>query len=115
MKRLQTLFAVSSLVASSTLYAHGMLGATFPEDGSMMMEKTDRVEINFDAPMKLVSLKLVAADGKPVAIDFERSQEAGTYFTAQTPDLELGNYKVYWKALGDDGHMMDGSFGFMQH
>jgi hypothetical protein len=32
-----------------------------------------------------------------------------------TPVLVPGNYTVHWKAMGDDGHMMDGTFGFMQH
>jgi methionine-rich copper-binding protein CopC len=29
--------------------------------------------------------------------------------------LQPDNYTVHWTTMGDDGHKMKGSFGFMQH
>lgn len=115
MKKIRSLVASAALVSSSTLFAHGMMESTFPMDGSMMMEPTDRVEVQFEMPMRLVNLKLIDSSGKPVAIDFNRAKEAGTHFKVMMPDLKPDNYEVHWKAMGDDGHMMKGSFGFMQH
>lgn len=115
MNKFKTLITGTALLASSSVFAHGMMDMTYPQDGAMMMEPTDRVEVKFEMPMKLVSMKLIDSTGKPVAIDFDRSQEAGMHFKVMTPTLKPDNYKVHWKAMGDDGHMMKGSFGFMQH
>ncbi|MCP4586917.1 copper resistance CopC family protein [Pseudoalteromonas sp.] len=115
MKKLQIILAITTLAVSSSLFANGMMNATFPEDGAMMMNPIDRVEVNFAEPMKLVNLKVIDSTGKPVSIDFERSKQARTNFKATIPNLKPGNYKVHWKAVGDDGHMMKGTFGFMQH
>lgn len=114
--KLKSLTAITLLTLSTSLFAQGMMmGTTYPEDGAMMMEATDRLELNFDMPMKLVSLKLIDSSGRPVAIDFKRSPELGSHFKVMTPTLKPDNYKVHWKAMGDDGHMMKGSYGFMQH
>ena len=115
MKKIQTLVAITALTASFSVFAHGMMDSTFPQDGSMMMEPTQHVEVNFTSPMKLINLKVIGAEGKPVTVEFERAKEAGTHFKGMTPGLMPGNYTVHWKAMGDDGHMMDGTFGFMQH
>lgn len=115
MKKINTLIGIATLAASSNLFAHGMMDHTYPKDGAMMMEPTDRVEVKFEMPMNLVNMKLIDAEGKPVSIDFKRSKDVGTHFKVMTPNLAPGDYKVHWKAMGDDGHMMKGSFGFMQH
>lgn len=115
MKSIKTLLAITALTTSSSIFAHGMMEGTFPKDGAMMMKPTMHVEVNFKNPMKLTNLKVVNSKGKPMAVDFKRSKDAATHFKAMTPDLSPGDYKVHWKAMGDDGHMMKGSFGFMQH
>jgi methionine-rich copper-binding protein CopC len=115
MKKIQTLVTIVALAASSSVLAHSTMEGTFPKDGAMVMEPTRHVEVNFDMPMKLINLKVIGADGTPVAVDYERAKEAGTHFKGMTPVLLPGNYTVHWKAVGDDGHMMDGTFGFMQH
>lgn len=115
MKKLNILLAAASLSCASTVFAHGMMGSTYPMDGAMMMEQTDRVEINFEMPMRLVNLKLIDSVGKPVAIDFNRGEGVDRHYKVMMPNLKPDNYEVHWKAMGDDGHMMKGSFGFMQH
>ncbi len=115
MKKLKTILAITTLTASSTLFAHGMMESTYPEDGAMMMTPTEKVEVNFPMPMKLVNLKLVDSTGKPVSINFQRAKEPNTEFEVSLPALKPDNYTVHWKAMGNDGHMMKGSFGFMQH
>ncbi|NRP27343.1 Copper resistance protein CopC [Marinobacterium sp. xm-d-420] len=115
MKKLKNLLVMASLVASSNLFAHGMMENTYPSDGAMMMERTDRVELHFKSPMKLINLKVIDSSGKPLSIEFERSSEASSQYSTMMPELKPDNYTVHWKAMGEDGHMMDGQFGFMQH
>ena len=114
MKKIKVLIALFAFAASSSLYAHGMMTGTYPVDDSATNEPVERVEISFGKPMALISLKVTDSSGKPVAIDFKRSKEAGLLFTTVLPSLKPDVYKVDWKALGSDGHMTKGSFGFTQ-
>ncbi len=114
MKRLKSLLAVTSIALSSNLFAHGVMHETFPSNGASMTDPTDRIELTFKNPTKLVSLKLVDGANSPMPIKFERSQEAATHFESMFPALQQGTYSVHWKAMGTDGHMMKGSFEFEQ-
>jgi methionine-rich copper-binding protein CopC len=114
MKKIKALIAVIAFAVSSSLYAHGMMTGTYPVDDFATNEPIERVEINFGKPMALISLKLTDSSGKPVDIDFKRSKEVGLLFTTALPTLKPDVYTVDWKALGSDGHMTKGSFGFTQ-
>lgn len=92
-----------------------MMHATFPEDGAMMMEPVNHLKMQFTEPMKVMNVKLIGSDGKPVAIKYKRGGDAMQEFMVNLPQLKPDTYQVHWKAKGKDGHMMDGSFGFMQH
>ena len=115
MKIRHGLVAFLILLASSQLLAHGMLEETYPMDGAEMTEPTDRVEVNFEKPMRLMSLELMDAQDNAVEIDFERPSDPATHFQTALPHLSPGTYKVQWKAMGHDGHLMKGNFSFMQH
>lgn len=115
MKKLQMLCAVVSLACSGAVWAHGDMNKNYPKDGAMMMEPTDRLEVHFEMPMKLVSLKLIDSTGKPVNIDFKRTMKPAEHFEVPVSNLKPDTYKVEWKAMGEDGHMMKGDYGFMQH
>lgn len=114
MKRLNLLLASSALMLSSNLFAHGAMHETFPANGALMTEPTERIELNFKNPTKLVSLKLLDSEDNSVPVNFERSQQAGTHFESMFSELEPGSYSVQWKAMGEDGHMMKGGFQFEQ-
>jgi methionine-rich copper-binding protein CopC len=65
--------------------------------------------------MKVVSLKVVGSQGKPVSVRFDRDGGITKSFQTMLPMLAPDSYTVHWKAMGEDGHMMKGSYGFMQH
>lgn len=115
MQFLKTVCAVITLSASANLLAHGMMSGTYPENGAMMMSQAERVEMHFNSPVKVVSLKVVGDDGQSVAIKFDRNAPATEHFVTNLPKLDPKNYTVHWKAMGEDGHVMNGSYGFMQH
>ena len=94
---------------------NSMMRSTYPEDGAMMMQPVDHLSMKFTQPMQMMNLKVIGSDGKPVAIKYKRGGEAMHEFMGDMPKLKPDTYQVHWKAKGVDGHMMDGSFGFMQH
>ncbi|MGJ8647668.1 MAG: copper resistance CopC family protein [Marinomonas colpomeniae] len=115
MNKFKIAFSVFVMTAAFNVFAHGKMATTFPEDGTMLMAQAEKVEIHFNKPMKVVSLKVVGSNGKPVAIKFDRKAAAVEHFKAAVPTLAEDTYTVHWKAMGEDGHMMKGSYGFMQH
>ncbi|MBM6550348.1 copper resistance protein CopC [Marinomonas ostreistagni] len=95
--------------------AHSMMHSTYPKDGAMMMEPVAQLSMHFKHPVRVMNVKLIGSDGKPVAIKYKRGGAASEEFNVNLPSLEPDTYQVHWKAKGEDGHMMDGSYGFMQH
>lgn len=114
MQLIKTFLTVVLCVMPSFVFAHGMIASSYPKNGAAISVPISHVEVNFSKPMKLIGLKMKDASGKPVAIDFKRSKTSGTHFTVPTPNLEKGSYKVAWKAMGSDGHLVKGAFGFTQ-
>lgn len=115
MNKIKLALSVFAMTSAVSAFAHGKMSMTFPEDGAMLMTQAERVEIHFNNPMKVVSLKVVDSNGKPVAIKFDRKADATEHFKTGLPTLTEDTYTVHWKAMGGDGHMMKGSYGFMQH
>ena len=114
MKRLKLVLLSSVMGLSTNVFAHGVMHETVPANGSSMSGPTDRVELTFKNPTKLISIKLLDSEENSVPVDFERSTEAGTHFESMFQALQPGSYTVQWKAMGEDGHMMKGDFGFKQ-
>ena len=115
MNKIKLALSVFAMTAAVNVYAHGMMKMTYPEDGSMLMTQAERVEMHFQQSMQVVSLKVIGSDNKPVAIKYDRKAAATEHFKAMLPKLTPDTYSVQWKAMGEDGHMMKGSYSFMQH
>jgi hypothetical protein len=47
-----------------------------------------------------------------VPVGFEASSEAAATFAVGLPALDPGAYRLTWRALGDDGHVMTGDIDF---
>lgn len=114
MKKFKVLLAMVAFAVSSSLYAHGMMNGTYPQDGAVVQTPIEHVEVSFGKPMKLINLKVVDSSGNLIAIDFKRSKDAGVLFKTALPILKPGAYRVNWKAMGTDGHMTKGTFDFTQ-
>lgn len=101
--------------ANMTEQMHEMMQSTYPKDGAMMMQPVEHLSMKFNHPMRVMNVKLIDSNGKPVAIQYKRGGNASRDFTADLPKLNPDTYRVHWKAKGEDGHMMEGNYGFMQH
>jgi methionine-rich copper-binding protein CopC len=66
-------------------------------------------------PVRLVNVKLIGSDKRPVSIEFSPVMVPNKKFSVPLPTLKPDNYTVHWTTLDENGHKMKGSFGFMQH
>ena len=103
------LLTVTMLGASARAHSRGE--TTVPGDGATV-EAVEVIEMRFDAPMRVTAVKLVRGD-ENVALERETGMEPVTEFKAvPSDDLIPGAHSVEWRAVSDDGHPMQGSFGF---
>ncbi|QUJ78220.1 copper resistance protein CopC [Sulfitobacter albidus] len=91
--------------------AHSKSAGTTPADGATVAEVSE-LSMQFDAPMRIISVTLSAADGD-IPIERETGTDPVTVFRA-TPlqDLAPGSYRLDWRGMAADGHPMQGSFSF---
>lgn len=110
MARLPTL-VLATLIAGGAL-AHAGKEQTTPPDGATLAEGPARIELRFDAPMRLTLVRLTDAAGTEAPLAPARALTPVTEFVATPPTLAPGDYTVEWRGLATDGHPMDGAFRF---
>lgn len=115
MKKVIIFMSTLALLVSAKSFSHGVIGMTYPEDGSTLKKQAERVEMHFKSAVKLISLKVVPDVGSSITLPINRAAKATKNIVVKMPELAPSSYKVQWKAMGNDGHIMKGSFGFKQH
>jgi methionine-rich copper-binding protein CopC len=114
-----TSFAVvvtADAAPSDAVMPHIVLESSVPEDESVTAEPVQEIRLYFsDAPlMRGASVRVVTSarqlmrtspptpdpdDGKQVYVEVD-------------PPLPPGSYRVQWRCIADDGHVMRGAFAF---
>lgn len=111
MFRLTTLLAAIAIGFASPAWSHSKKEGTTPADGATV-QAVQAIEMRFDKPMRIIAVTVTAA-GDDVAIERQTGMEPVTEFRAVPAEtLAPGAYEVEWRGMSDDGHPMQGSFGF---
>jgi methionine-rich copper-binding protein CopC len=107
----------SLLALSSPAYAHNQLIDTYPTDGSTVEAGAVNVDLTFEeAP-----LELPFGEGNLIAVaKAETGEQLGAacaykidnHLTTTLHLSEPGKYKVLWRQVSDDGHVVSGEFTF---
>jgi methionine-rich copper-binding protein CopC len=112
-KSLLALFLIPALLSGAAL-AHSPVKATSPANDAVLEAAPEAVTMTFAAPARVmkVSVTHTTKDGSE-----ERKVQVPTRDMLTEIELEPefsgpGNYKVNWRALGEDGHVLKGSFAF---
>jgi methionine-rich copper-binding protein CopC len=105
------------LALGSPAYAHNLLIDTYPTDGSTV----EAGAINVDLTFEEAPLTLPYGEGNLIAVAKADTGEQLGAACANTSDNHLsttlhlsepGNYKVLWRQVSDDGHVVSGEFSF---
>lgn len=110
--------AAAGLALSATAaLAHAELTGSAPSDGAMVMEAPASLVLSFNEPVRLTAVTLHSAGGEDIRLDVDPRAEADNDFDVALPDLGLGMYSAQWRAVGDDGHALNGeiAFHYMSH
>ena len=112
------LLAVLAVIAGTSAAAsplHLGLAASEPE-ANATIRTVSEIRLRFTEPPQngTVAIRLVDPEGELVATSAPTSDpEDGTiHFVTVSSGLPVGRYTVAWRAMGDDGHVVRGEFGF---
>ena len=114
MSRLSTLLAVGALALwlAAAAGAHSLLLASSPgADAVVTAPAGVALRFNNRIEKKLSQLRLVPPRGEPRVLPL-RTDGAVDVLEATLPSLTSGRYRVEWRVLSTDGHVVSGAFAF---
>jgi len=108
---------LSLLALGSPAYAHNQLIATYPTDGSTVEAGAVQIDLTFEeAPMALPfgegNLIAIAKADTGEQLGAACATVSGTHLVTTAHLSESGKYKVLWRQVSDDGHVVSGDFTF---
>ena len=105
--------ALAVLIAPAGASAHAMLHSSDPGDGATLNSSPRALHLMFTEKCRVTSLRLLDEAGKERRIRREGGREAASHATATVPSsLPPGAYRIEWRAMGGDGHVMSGAVRF---
>lgn len=108
--------AVLALGALATpAAAHDVLVSSDPADGATLAEPPASVVLEFSGEILDLNPAIeVTHDGETVEVGEARIDGTTVAWELTAPEsLEAGEYAVVWAVTSQDGHPIDGSFGFV--
>ena len=103
----------ASLAPGSAL-AHAMMHASDPADGTTLTTSPRTVNLTFTEPCRVTAMRLLDNSGREQQLRREGARGNATTSSATVPSpLPPGAYRVEWRAMGDDGHVMSGTVRFV--
>ena len=116
------------LLIPSIAFAHSPLSSISPAADAVLDTAPTVIEMTFKSPAKLIKLELFKVNaeakdslfsslfgndnGDEVNLDSDALLQESATHTIILPLLEAGAYKIYWRAVSEDGHVMKGESAF---
>ncbi|PHK94115.1 copper resistance protein CopC [Pseudoroseomonas rhizosphaerae] len=107
------LAAALSILVPGAASAHAMLHSSDPADGATLNASPRALNLAFTEDCRVTSLRLVDEGGREHQVRREGGRAASSQVTATlAAPLRPGAYRLEWRAMGDDGHVMSGAVRF---
>lgn len=105
---------IALLVFSTSALAHSPVKETSPPDEAVLTSVPEMLHLTFAAPARVMKVTMTHTKAENV---HETRIEIPTRDMVEemhlTPEfMGAGTYLVQWRALGEDGHVLTGEFGF---
>lgn len=104
---------ILAFLAGPTL-AHSPLKTTSPAADEVLAKVPEHINLIFAKPARVTKVTLTHTNGDRTHSD-RLQLPSKKFITEMALTFEprgIGDYKVDWRALGEDGHALKGSFGF---
>ena len=101
--------AVALLPAFALAHAH--LVRSSPAENAVLEKPPPSATLVFAEPVTLTAVKIESTDGQKTDVKLPSTKPAAEASVA-LPTLALGRYKMSWRAVSKDGHVMSGDIHF---
>lgn len=105
------LLTLTGALAALSAAAHTELSGTMPADGATLAAAPHELVLEFSEPVTLTAVIVHGTDGVEHAIDPLPTSKSER-FSVTAPELVPGSYRVDWRALSEDTHVINGEFAF---
>lgn len=92
--------------------AHSPLDATTPANKASVTEMPTEVLMDFKGNIRLTRVIITHAETHSMDMDLGAQTAFTQEFALPMHDMGAGVYVVEWRGLGDDGHVLNGTFSF---
>ena len=108
------ILALTVLIAATPLLAHSKLLSSKPSAGEIVSDQPGRIELRFSVKVQPVMSSIAAIDssGQQITAGPLQTSDDGKTIWISLPDLNTGEYRVVWRALSADDHVINGDFTF---
>ncbi len=106
--------AALAFVMPAPAAAHTGLDSSQPSGGEIVEEPVSQISLTFNRPVEPAGSGLTVFDEhgderRPASLNSGDSQ---TWLLNFEPPLSGGQFEVSWRVVAEDGHVVEGSFGF---
>ena len=108
---LATIVAFSAVLASQAL-AHSDTKMTVPDNEAILDEVPETISMHMAKKIRLTKVEMQHDDHEVLKIDTSEYKSFQTEFTLPIEPMGAAIYNISWRALGKDGHPIEGAFQF---
>ena len=111
MRRALLLAFLAALAAPAVAFAHASIRGEYPRYGQRLHTPPPQIVIRFDQTVDVLpnAIRVLDASGRNLAL---QAHAVTRGIAARVLQLPRGGYTVRWKALSNDGHVVNGVYTF---
>ena len=97
----------------SVSFSHSQLSEILPKDNVTYVKVPSQINMKFNSLVKLVKIVMIRVDKKEkINLDLTSLNDRAKEHTLPMPKLSSGKYRIEWRALSPDGHIIKGKSDF---
>ncbi len=105
-------FAGLLALAATPALAHSNLETTDPDNGAVLSDVPTHIVLSFTRSIRLTRVRMTHDGTGAVDLDLGGLTAFATRFTVPLSDMGGGLYRIEWRGLSEDGHVMRNAFTF---
>ncbi|MFC0189879.1 copper resistance protein CopC [Fictibacillus aquaticus] len=111
-KWIAALFVLLLIVSPQKSFAHSGLVKSEPAEGSTVTDNNVKFLLTFNTEIENLSrIRVTDSNGKEVAL-MQMAAKGNELVSESENAMPNGTYNVYWKIIGEDSHVVQGSYKF---
>ena len=99
-------------LAATPAPAHSVLDTTAPENRAVLTQAPPYIVLTFAKRIRLTRVRMSHDDGSAIDLDLGEQTAMATRFELPLEDMGRGLYRIEWRGLSGDGHVMRRAFTF---